>query len=272
MNAGEKYRIITTQIEKNIYRIREIGDTDVDAYLVCGSERSVMIDGLCDSEGLYDLVRKLTDKPVFMLVTHGHCDHAGRGMREFMEAGCDVYISPADLYMLEEDYGTEAGKLHELKAGMRFDLGDTSLSVMAMPGHTRGSMLVFMEKEKIMFSSDAVGSGNFWMQLRESTSLADYLQEVHKLIASLSSYDSVKIYPGHSWQIVPYRDNKQDYLDLDYVKELEALTEQIIAGEKSGVKVEYPMEEELKGIDTYCVSGKCIREYCYDRKHVHEKE
>lgn len=263
-------QIEITPLGKNIYRLQEDNKfSKVDAYLVCGGQYAVVIDGLESAQGLYDLVRKITDKPVSMIVTHGHPDHAGTGMQDFMNKGCDIYISFKDLYMLEKMYGKELKReqLHDLKDGMRFELGGVSLSTMAMPGHTKGSMLLFMEREGILFSSDAIGSGGLWMQLRESSFLTDYLKEVEKLERFLSKRNSVKIYTGHSWQIPPYAEENQDYIDLTYVRELKELTEDIIAGRIIGKSVEIPMEE-MKGIDIYSVQRCCITDYCYNRQHI----
>lgn len=128
----------------------------MDSYIVCGDEYAAVIDGLGIAEGLYECVGELTDKPLFMIVTHGHPDHGGKGMQEFMEAGCDIYISYKDLHLLREMYGDnlKMEQFHNMEDGMRFDLGGASLEVIDMPGHTRGSMMLYMEKEKVLFSAD----------------------------------------------------------------------------------------------------------------------
>ena len=94
-----KEQLKISKLQHNIYRIQEDSSfMNVDSYLVCGEEYAVVIDGLGIAEGLYECAGKLTDKPLYMIVTHGHPDHAGKGMQEFMEAGCDIYISYKDLY------------------------------------------------------------------------------------------------------------------------------------------------------------------------------
>lgn len=259
-------KIIIKWIKENVCRLRETGSgPSVDAYLIIGTKCAVVIDGLEKAEGMYDIVKKMTEKPVCMIVTHGHPDHSGRGMQEFMEAGCRIYISPRDVYMLEKRYGEKLRRenLWELKDGMEFDLGDTSLKILNMPGHTKGSALVYMEKEKILFSSDAIGSGGLWMQLKESSPLTDYLKELQKLEDFLEINGPVKIYPGHSQQIHPYIEKEQDYLDIQYVRELMEMTGNIIGKRLVGDRVEIPMEE-MKGIRIRSAKGKLVWDYCYD--------
>ncbi len=60
-------------------------------YLVEGSRRAVLIDTGSGFGSLKSCVDRLTDKPVTVLLTHGHTDHA-LGAAEFDE----VYINPAD--------------------------------------------------------------------------------------------------------------------------------------------------------------------------------
>lgn len=266
-------QIIVKQLGENTYRLREKGDfTSVDAYLVIGTKCAAVIDGLEKADGMYDLIKKITDKPVCMIITHGHPDHTGRGMQEFMAAGCRIYISPKDFYMLEKIYGEQLKRetFYGLKEGMKFDLGDTSLRIIDMPGHTKGSVLVYMEKEKVLFSSDAIGSGGLWMQLKESSSLAAYLPEVQKLEKFLEKNGPVKIYPGHAEQIRPYTEVDQEYLDMQYVRELIKMTGDIIEKRIVGDIIEIPMDE-MKGIEIRSAKGKFVWDYCYDGQHVEHK-
>lgn len=265
--SNRENQIAVKQLEKNIYRLQDSSKfVSVDAYLVCGTERAIVIDGLEEAQGMYDIVKEITDKPLCMIVTHGHSDHAGRGMREFMDKGCDIYLSSRDLYMVEKLYGKDLKReqLHDLEDGMRFDLGNVSLNVIAMPGHTPGSMILYMEDRKRLFSSDAIGSGSLWMQLKESSSLTEYLKELQRLYEILNNDMDVRIYPGHSAQISSYIEENQDYLDCRYLVELTELTEGIINGKLTGEKKEIPMEE-MKGIEIFSVKGNYVADYCYDR-------
>ena len=61
------------KMTENVYLLDE--DHAATGYLVVGSEKACVIDtmnGACD---LYEEVRKLTDKPLVVVNTHGHPDH-----------------------------------------------------------------------------------------------------------------------------------------------------------------------------------------------------
>ena len=60
-------------------------------YLIEGKDKAVLIDAGTHIPGLDKIVAGITDKPVTLLLTHVHGDHAGA-------AGCfdEVWLNPAD--------------------------------------------------------------------------------------------------------------------------------------------------------------------------------
>ena len=65
----------------------------VNAFLVEGEEKAALIDTGCGIGHLAETVRELTDKPLVILITHGHFDHDG-GIKQF--PGVPVYLHSAD--------------------------------------------------------------------------------------------------------------------------------------------------------------------------------
>lgn len=256
-----------TRLGENLYRIQEDSTfMNVDAYLICGQKQAVVIDGLGITEGLYECIKEITDKPVSMIVAHGHPDHAGKGMQEFLEAGCEVFLSFADLELVKEHTeGTDISALKNMKES--FDLGGITVKTMAMPGHTQGSVMLFWEKEKLLFTSDAIGSGSLWMQLPESSSLEEYLIKLKELENLFNQWPDIKIYPGHSWQISAFIGEEKDYLGREYVKELIELTEGIVNGSIVGDEKVINLDF-VKGIAIRSVSGSYVTDYCYDVQKI----
>ena len=253
-----------TKLQENIYRIREDSEyMNVDAYLICGQNKAVMIDGLGIAKGLLSCAKELTELPLCMVITHGHPDHAGKGTAEFLEAGLDVFMSYKDMEMMKR-FAPEMdlSQVKNLKDGDVFDLGGRRLKCIAMPGHTQGSVMFLSEEDKLLFSGDSIGSGGFWMQLPDSSPLCDFMRELEKLKVLFDECPELKIYPGHSWQITPNID-AEDYLDKAYVDELITLTEEIISGNTVGEKKVIEMAG-MEDIDVYSVHGKHVTDYCYD--------
>ena len=142
-------------------------------YLVEGSRRAALIDSGFGFGSLRKVVESLTDKPVILLITHGHVDHA-MGAGEFPEA----YMNPEDLPIFsrhgEKDFrwdgllgdaslATEAefvptvspSWFRPLAEGDVFDLGGITLEAWACPGHTPGSTVFLDRKNRLLFTGDA---------------------------------------------------------------------------------------------------------------------
>lgn len=71
----------------------------VNAFLVEGEQKAALIDTGCGIGNLAETVRELTDKPLIILLTHNHFDHAG-GVEQF--PGVKVYLHPEDGKMLAQ--------------------------------------------------------------------------------------------------------------------------------------------------------------------------
>ena len=83
------------KIYDNVTLIAGLGGEQ--SYLIEGSEKALLIDGLAGVGSLKAFVRELTDLPVTLVNTHGHVDHIGADF----EYG-EVYIDPADIALLYE--------------------------------------------------------------------------------------------------------------------------------------------------------------------------
>ena len=160
---------------------RIYGLTDEQMYLVEGSEKAALIDTGSGAGSLKAYVETLTDKPVIVLLTHGHVDHA-LGAPEFEEVYMnhdDDYIynqhcplevrkgalsgAPAFNDIVEEDYiPVEAcDRFHDLKEGDVFDLGGVTIEIYECPGHTKGSVVMLLREERTLITGDSCNTFTF---------------------------------------------------------------------------------------------------------------
>jgi glyoxylase-like metal-dependent hydrolase (beta-lactamase superfamily II) len=209
------------------------GDHSVDAWLVAGERRALLIDALQFAEGVYPQIRELTPLPVDVLIEHGHGDHTGPAMREVKDAGGKVYIHPADISLAdpEDKYGKDF--FSPIEDGAKLDLGGISLEVMLVPGHTPGSLAALERKRRWLFSSDTIGSGPFWVQIPHSRPLHEIRDTVRALYDDLKQYPDLLIYPGHHYQ-------SPEQLGLPYIADTLETLELILAGKLSGTPMEIP--------------------------------
>ena len=178
-------------------------EVQVCMYLVCGSERAALIDSGVGSGDLLAAAASLTDLPIMPLLTHAHPDH-------FMGVmNCPfVYLDERDhalmryyVELIAQEEGTAVPAMPELRPlPEAFDLGGRTLRTVELRGHTQGSVGFFLEEEKILFSGDGL-IYNVWMQLDESTTLAEYRRTLESLHTLRPRFDF--LWTGHGPEALP---------------------------------------------------------------------
>lgn len=173
-------------LRPGLTRIWDVAGTAM--YLVEGTEKAALLDTGVGVGDLKALVDSLTDKPVTVLLTHGHVDHAmGAGGFE------DVRMSPLDLEIYREHsvFGLRRGyvsgtgsmwsdpalvasvtdgdymepkpaeALAPLAPGDRVELGGVSVEVLRGQGHTPGSLTMLIPEWRMLLLGDACNQFTF---------------------------------------------------------------------------------------------------------------
>lgn len=191
---------------------------NVRAYLIEGSERTIVFDtgmGVGDFSGL---VQSLTQNEVLVVLSHTHFDHIGAA------AAFDnvlVHESEADLLRigypnvkyrpwfepehmrgtpLPEGFdpdtaaiaGTEPSGF--LRGGEVFDIGGRTLEVYHTPGHSPGGLSLFDPARGSLFPGDVVHLGALYAH-RSYSDPAAYRESL-RLLADLAG-KSRAVYPSH---------------------------------------------------------------------------
>lgn len=173
----------------------EIDEFDcASMFLLEGTEKAMLIDcgmGIGDLRGAVEMI---TDKPLIVVITHGHIDHTGNA-RQFDE----VWINPKDMdkpipqdlarrrydtqriakrqkssigglftmfhlypYDINVDlrdvdaYKTDT-VFHDLYDGQEFDLGGGRIvTAYECPGHSKGEMMFLDHQTRCLFCGDAL--------------------------------------------------------------------------------------------------------------------
>lgn len=187
----------------------------VNVYLTEGKDSAMLIDTGIGAADIMSLVKKLTAKPLIVVNTHGHPDHAG-GNYQFPK----IYINAADTAAARKSASTESRaeaaknmlrgatpgedekykgeEMHSvfvtINNGHIFDLGGRKIEVIATPGHTPGSICLEDKDNKLLFSGDNNNTA-VWLFLPESTSLNTYLMSLRNLAARIQEFKN--LLPGH---------------------------------------------------------------------------
>jgi glyoxylase-like metal-dependent hydrolase (beta-lactamase superfamily II) len=169
-----------------------VGPMDNNAYFLrCAATGDVV---LIDAANQPDVLLGVLgdDKLDRIITTHQHFDH-WQALPEMVAAtGAPVYVHPADAEPLPV---TSTGKLED---GDIVSVGDCSLSVIHLVGHTPGSIALLYEgpDRPHLFTGDSLfpgGVGNTFGNADNFRSLIDDVE--HKVFDRLP--DNTWIYPGH---------------------------------------------------------------------------
>lgn len=212
-------------------------DGSQNMYLLEGADRALLIDTLYGAGNLRAHVETLTNKPVIVINTHGHLDHAG-GNGEWEEvlmlAGAVpdtemCYRCPFDVSKLPHpDY-----KKTVVKDGDTIDLGGGwIIEVIDITAHSNGSLALLDRQNRQLYVGDELESHQVLLyeveesrpiQGRPPFILKDRLIRHHantlKLLALREYYDTV--YPAHNGAPIA----------VSYLEDFAALTEHIFAGD-----------------------------------------
>lgn len=151
-------------------------------YLLCGTNRSVLIDTGLGVKSIRAEVEKITSSPIVVLTTHAHWDHIGSheyfeniAIHELEKGWLETQF-PLPLQVVKnnlilkscdfppsfhlDDYHIFKGKISEiLHDDDIIDLGNRQLRVIHTPGHSPGHCCFYESDRGLLYSGDLVYCG-----------------------------------------------------------------------------------------------------------------
>ena len=203
----------------NLYQLKD--KLGVLTTLVIGKEKALLFDTAYGIGNLKEEVQAITKLPLIVVNSHGHMDHAS-GNYQFDQ----VYIHPKDVELCKlhnsiewrkrnvtnvlktnadlENFDQEnylkqnEGNLLLTNYGDLFDLGNLTLEVIPMPGHTKGSIGLYIKEWKLLLVGDAT-CPFVWLFLEESEPLSVYV----KMLEETLKLDFDNFLVGHGARLFP---------------------------------------------------------------------
>jgi len=177
-----------TKIRENIWQIAE--DNGVYCTLIKGNKMAVLIDTGYGKRNLRAFVEANVNTPYIVINSHGHPDHIG-GNHWFDE----VYSlkNEWDVIKYFEENEPKGYELKEMQIGQRISLGNLTIEVVSLAGHTKGSVGFIVREEGILIAGDALNEG-LWLFNYGSLSMTD----LYKTIQETMKFDFSSYLCGHS--------------------------------------------------------------------------
>ncbi len=185
------------------------------AYLLLGTKEALLIDTLTGLYDILEVVKKITELPIKVIITHAHYDH----FNGLFDTSYPLYIHKLDAhwltkyYMSDEEVRDEMSlnnqkfpkdfdiksysvrqykNINYVEDGVIIDIGDRKIKIIHTPGHSEGSICLYDEKYKFLYSGDLIYKGELEC-FYEGTDPRKYEKSLEKI----SKLEVEKVYPGH---------------------------------------------------------------------------
>lgn len=188
-----------------------------NVYIVVSKNEAIVIDPGGEPDKIIDKLNELNTNLKYIVLTHCHSDHIGAVTDLQKIKGGEVLISEEDGKAVNNPIRNLApfmgSKLEKIKVdrflseGNKIELGDEEFKVIETPGHTKGGICIYSEKQKVLFSGDTIFKGTYGRTDLPSSSYQDMKDSIQKL---MKLPDDIDVYPGHGI-LTTIKDEKKLY-------------------------------------------------------------
>lgn len=166
-------------------------DVDNNVWIVGDDSEVFIIDAAHDADAI---ARAVGDRKVKgIIATHGHNDHvdAAPKLTEIVDA--PIYLHPADSMLWEET--NPDLRYRDLEDGQKFEIAGTDIHVLSTPGHSPGSVVLYVPEANELFSGDTLFQGGPGATGRSYSSFDTIIESLQKSVLDLPAETVVRT--GH---------------------------------------------------------------------------
>lgn len=235
---------------------------EVISYLIEGEQSALLFD---TGNGIGDIravVKRLTNKPLVVINSHGHYDHVGGnhafenvwGMNtEFSktrshgmpnsavaeEVSAAALCRPLPQGISERTHTGRPYKFSKLiKDGQKIELGNRRLEVLHIPGHTPDAIALLERETGLLWTGDTLYAGPIWLYAPE-TDLTAYQNSLRRLMSEMPNITALLLAHNTPW------------LQPSILQQVQSAFERLLKGE-------LPMLASQQGTVTYGPSENAV--------------
>ena len=169
-----------------------------------GMEAVVIDVPMWSSDKIYKRIREIGLSVKYIVATHGHWDHIGEMKKLAALTGAQVCANEGDAWMMSDPNGMVIAPpepiepvLIDLALSDGATVGSVGpkFKVIQTPGHSTGSICLYEEDERVLFTGDTLFAGSIGRVDLPTGSMKEISKSIQHKLMTLPV--EVKIYPGH---------------------------------------------------------------------------
>lgn len=194
-----------------------------NSYIVCDekTKETMVIDPGGEIEKIIEILDILEANLKYIVLTHCHSDHTNGISLLKEKKGGKILISRHDSEGLYNPNLSLCEYINadnlEVEADSRVDdndlihLGELEFKIILTPGHTKGGICIYNEKERLVFTGDTLFSGSWGRTDLPSGNFEEIMDSINNKLMILP--DETIVYPGHG-KTTMIQDEKDIYINL----------------------------------------------------------
>jgi len=190
-----------------IHEILPVGPLQCNCSVI-GDEatrEAMVIDPGDDIDDVLALIRKHNLQVKQIVITHAHIDHVGGAMKLRAATGAPILLNQNDyalLKMLDVQAAwigmASPGKVEidrSVTTGESVSVGSLTAQVLHTPGHTEGSICLYLPAEQKLIAGDTLFAGSIGRTDLPGGSMQKIMRSLHGTVLALP--DETVVVPGH---------------------------------------------------------------------------
>lgn len=199
------------------------GFMGINCYIIQdeGTKETMVVDPGGSIEKIEEMLEVINADVKYILLTHCHGDHMGAASKLKEKYGGKILIHRFDeeglrkpSINLSSHIGIGEVSLEEdarLDDGDILHVGDLQFKVIYTPGHTIGSISLYCEEEKMLFSGDTLFRGSWGRTDLPTSNFEQIMDSITNRLMVLPE-DTI-VYPGHGKSTI-IKEEEPIYLEL----------------------------------------------------------